>query len=280
VPPQTAQVALLVLGGVGALTIRTSWRHGVAWVRAARTCRRSSAAPGGMVVVDDPVPQACAVPGRFGDRGRVLVTTGILRALGADERQVMLAHERAHLRERHHLYRTGAAIASAMNPLLAALPRAVEYTTERWADEQAAEDVGDRRLAARAIARAALATTRYTQQADAARLQFGHGDVPSRISKLLTAPPRRHPFTAAVLIVAVVACLAAANEAGADTESLLDQARSHPAARMTVASWGRGQTEGGAAQGLAPTRTEGPRGTPGGGAAGSRTSMPYVWILR
>lgn len=228
VPRPAAQLALLALAVVGALAVRTAARQALALRRASRTCRRAPAASGGLVVVDDPVPHAYAVPGGFGHPGRVVVTTGILRALGAEERRVLLAHERAHLRHRHHLYRTVAAVAAALNPLLASLPRAVEYTTERWADERAAEEVGDRRVAARAIVKAALAGGERQRRAGLAALAFGHGDVLRRVNHLLTAPPRRRPLTAAALIVAVAACLVATNQSRADTESLFEEAETSP----------------------------------------------------
>ncbi|MEU6409781.1 M48 family metalloprotease [Microbispora sp. NPDC046933] len=227
VPRPAAQLALVVLAVVGVLTIRTAARQCLALRRASRACRHASAASGGLVVVDDPVPHAYAVPGGFGGPGRVVVTTGMLRALGAEERRVMLAHEHAHLRHHHHVYRTVAVVAAALNPLLASLPRAVEYTTERWADERAAAEVGDRRTAARAIVKAALATG-DRRRAGLAALAFGHGDVLPRVNHLLAAPPRRRPLTAAALIVAVAACLVATNESRTDTESLFEEAESSP----------------------------------------------------
>jgi beta-lactamase regulating signal transducer with metallopeptidase domain len=148
----------------------------------------------------------------------------MLRSLTADERRVLLAHERAHLRHRHHLYRAAAAVSAALNPMLAALPRTVEYATERWADERAAEGVGDRRLAARAIIQAALVTTRYRGSPAGVALGFDQADVPSRIGSLLAAPPRRRPFVAAVLVAALATCLYAANDARADTEKLFENA--------------------------------------------------------
>ncbi|MBX6385184.1 MAG: M56 family metallopeptidase [Microbispora sp.] len=233
VPPLIGQLALLALGGVGVSTVKTLVHNGLALIRSARTCRQTRSGPGGLVVVDDPHPRACALPGgRFGVHGRILVTTGMLRALSAEDRRVLLAHERAHLRHCHHLYRAAAAVAAAMNPLLAALPRAVEYATERWSDEQAAEDVGDRRVAARAITRAALAATRYARNAAAPVMKFSDNDVPARVRNLLTAPPRHHPLLGAILVVTAVACLTAVNEACADTETIFKRALYPPAVAL------------------------------------------------
>ncbi|MEV1170105.1 M56 family metallopeptidase [Nonomuraea sp. NPDC049784] len=242
VPTPIATLALLILAVVGAFTLKAATRHGLALRRAARACREMTGGPDGLVVVDDPVPQAYAVPGRRTGGGRIVVTTAMLRTLSVAERRVLIAHERAHLRDRHHLYRTVAAVTAALNPLLRALPAAVDYTTERWADERAAADAGDRRTTARAITRAALATTKSSHSA-ASTLGFGHGDVPKRVTHLLAAPPRRRPLISAVLIVTMAACLAAANEARADTESLFEKA--YPSAAAAVTAVPHPQTDSG-----------------------------------
>jgi Zn-dependent protease with chaperone function len=234
VSPLTAMIALLALGILSVAATATAARRCLDYLRTARTLRHMRGGPGGLVIVDDPAPGAYAVPGLPGHRGRVVVSTGILRVLGAEERRVLLAHERAHLHDRHHLYRAVATVVAALNPLLAALPKTVEYTTERWADEIAAGEVGDRRLAARAVATAALATVRHPHRAGGAMLGFDHGDVPSRVTCLLADPPRRHPLATAVLIMALAACLAAVNEVRADTESLFEEAETHPATPLTV----------------------------------------------
>src|SRR5260370_5544979 len=87
-----------------------------------------------------------------------MVVTGGRRA-GLDEpgRAALLAHEQAHLAGFHYLFTTAARLAATASPLLRPVARAVEYTVERWADERAATVVGDRRLVAQAIRRAALA---------------------------------------------------------------------------------------------------------------------------
>lgn len=54
----------------------------------------------GAVVVAQDVPMAYCLPGRG---GRVVLTTAALSALAPEELDAVLAHERAHLRGRHHL---------------------------------------------------------------------------------------------------------------------------------------------------------------------------------
>ncbi|MBE1610051.1 hypothetical protein [Actinopolymorpha pittospori] len=77
---------------------------------------------------------------------------------------------------------------AAANPLLATTARVVRLTTERWADEDAAAELGDRPLVARALARAALARSSYKAHAEAGTTAATGGDVPSRVQSLLHPP--------------------------------------------------------------------------------------------
>ncbi|MGA5299766.1 M48 family metalloprotease [Nucisporomicrobium flavum] len=126
--------------------------------RTHRQLRAVGAAQQGLVIADWSAPLAVAVPGQLGHDGHLLVTTGILRLLNAEERRVVFAHEQAHLAHGHHRLVAVAAAAAALNPLLVPVRDAVAYLVERWADEEAALAVGDRDLTAQAVARAALAT--------------------------------------------------------------------------------------------------------------------------
>lgn len=109
---------------------------------------------------DDPyayaVPGTPARPGRPARAGRIAVSRGMLRSLDEDERCALFAHERAHLNCRHHRYLLAVRLAGCVNPLLLPLRSAVAFSAERWADEEAARAVGDRRLTARAVGKAAL----------------------------------------------------------------------------------------------------------------------------
>jgi Zn-dependent protease with chaperone function len=189
-----------------------------------RRLRAVCAASGSdLVVLADPVPHAFAAPG-----GHVVVSTGMLAALSPAERRVLLAHERAHLRAGHHWHTGIVRAAAAINPLLAALRTTSTYLCERWADESAATVVGDRRLAATALARAALAATAAPrgpalgpdQQGGVRRLAGGlgyhHAGVPGRIAALqrAPAPPRSTAYLA--LLALVSAAVAADVEATAD----------------------------------------------------------------
>lgn len=178
---------------------------------------------GDLSVVQDASPDAYALPGR---PGRVVVTTGMLRALDPAEREALLAHERAHLAGRHHLFLAAVALAAACHPLLRGLRAPLSYALERWADESAASAVGDRRLAARAIGRAALAT-RATGLRPAGALAVAEGPVPRRVAALLSpavAPTasRRLRLVAAFLFGCLVFSGTCAMEAAYDLHGAVE----------------------------------------------------------
>ncbi|KUN79486.1 peptidase M48 [Streptomyces bungoensis] len=202
----------------------------VAWrvyraVRAERRTRRAlrrlcagQPADTELVVAASQVPRAFAIPGR---PGRILVTSAMLSALEPAERRVLLAHERAHLAHRHGALVTAATLAAAANPLLGPVRSAAVFLVERWADEQAAAAVGDRRTTARALARAALTAGR---SGPACALNFTDRSVTLRIAALLAGPPPRlWPAAAAVLALGALPALLAA-DATSDLLALLSGA--------------------------------------------------------
>jgi beta-lactamase regulating signal transducer with metallopeptidase domain len=113
------------------------------------------------------------------------VAEAVERALDHDERAVLLAHERAHLSERHHWLRAVVDAAAAVNPLLRPARDTVAFLLERCADEAAADTVGSRTLAARSLARAALATTDATR---GEALAFQRLAITTRVAALQVAP--------------------------------------------------------------------------------------------
>jgi Zn-dependent protease with chaperone function len=206
---------LVLLASVLALVV-VSWRRVRVLVEARRECRELSVA-GDLAVLDDPVPAAFALPG---SPGRVVVSSGMLRALAADERRALLAHERAHLRHRHHLFLLVLQLAAAVHPLLRPLARAGAFAAERWADEEAAAEVGDRPLVARAVARAALAVKRAPQPA----LAVTGGPVPQRVQALMAPPAPMRRGLVTVFGAVMLACCLSVAEATHDTEELFETA--------------------------------------------------------
>jgi hypothetical protein len=199
VPGPIALLAALILAA-GGIRLIVDLRRRVSTHRELRAVGTPAA---GLVVADWATPLAVAIPGR---PGHLLVTTGILGALDADERRVLFAHEQAHLSHHHHRLVTAAGVAAALNPLLIPAREAVAYLVERWADEEAATTVGDRDLTARAVARAALATAKPRPPA---ALAMNGGAVVHRVQALgAPAPSRRwHRLLGPALVAA--GCLAA-----------------------------------------------------------------------
>lgn len=183
------------LAAVTVLCGRTLHRHG----RVTRRARRAlTALPGRAVaVLPDSTPYAYALP------ERIVVTSALLDGLAPGERRALFAHERAHLAARHHRHLLAVHLAARANPFLRPLRTAVRYTAERWADEEAARSVGDRRTVARAIGKAALLSAGTPAPTLAALAAAGA--VPRRVAALLGPAPvaRTWPsaFTAAGLAV-------------------------------------------------------------------------------
>lgn len=158
---------------------------------------RSPVVDSELVVLPGSHATAYAVPG---NPGHIVVSAGMLRALDDQERRVLLAHERAHLRHKHHRYLRLSELSATSVPLLRPVSKRIRFATERWADEVAASAVGDRRLAARAIARAALATTPGPSPA----LAMAALGVPARVNALLEdSSARSHVGTATIGLTAI-----------------------------------------------------------------------------
>lgn len=143
---------LAVLAFVIAVRVRPGPEH-----QAVREAMRSGVAPhreidGTLVaVVEAEHALACAVPGRSGG---VLVSTGLADRLRTDELEAVVAHERAHLQQRH------AAVVAVAESIERAVPwipgaRAMARST-RVLVEFAADDAAARRTGRDAVRRAVL----------------------------------------------------------------------------------------------------------------------------
>jgi Zn-dependent protease with chaperone function len=234
-----ALVAAALLAAATAAAAHAGWRRARALVCAARDARCLPGF-GQVVVVPDGAADAYTVPGW---PGRIVVTAGMLDALDPAERQVLLAHEGAHADNHHYLFTALAHFAAAANPLLRPVAAAVSYTVERWADETAARHCGDRRLAARAVGKAALASSRTRVPRNQAltpvtritgpllsparRLtrRSSLGPVPRRVAALLTPAPSVRPLLVAVAATVVLISGAAALDAAYDLHALVELAQ-------------------------------------------------------
>jgi Zn-dependent protease with chaperone function len=244
--PQAAQhhdpasLSVAVLAGIllvaaAAAAGRMLWRR----IRSlAQSAAEAACFPGNrqLVIVDDPAAEAYAVPGL---PGRIVISTGMLAALDPAEHDVLLAHERAHLKHHHYLFAAATHLAAAANPLLRPLATTVSYTIERWADESAAHTIGDRRRVAHTVGKAALAAkrTRARSWIPAAALGIlgrrpsnGPGPIPRRVAALLAPPATGRRLPLAMTVALLLATALCAAEAAHDLEALLEltkQAASH-----------------------------------------------------
>ncbi|MBP1301016.1 MULTISPECIES: M56 family metallopeptidase [unclassified Curtobacterium] len=146
-------VALL---GVAAFVVAVRVRPG-AEHEAVRQAMRSGTAPHRQIdgttvaLVEADHALACAVPGRSGG---VLVSTGLADLLRTDELEAVVAHERAHLTQRHAV---AVAVAESIERAVPWVPgaRAMARST-RVLVEFAADDAAARRVGRDALRRAVL----------------------------------------------------------------------------------------------------------------------------
>ncbi|MBW6437489.1 M56 family metallopeptidase [Actinoplanes hulinensis] len=217
-------LALLVAALTGVARV---WRTHRRDTRYARRYTGLPTVDGQVVVLDDDRAEAFAVPG--GD-GRIVVTTGMRDALDDVQYAALLAHERAHLRSRHHRLVLLAHLSAAVHPVFRLLTRHIDHLVERAADERAAAELGDRRGVARAIATAALVSD-STHRVGSLRMAppspdlSRAGAVPRRVASLIT-PRRNRPLLALALPAAIaVFSLAWTVECVVDLGELLIAAR-------------------------------------------------------
>lgn len=156
--------------------------------------------PGGTVsVVEADRPTVYCLPG---PQSRTVVTTAALRVLTPEQVAAAVAHERAHLRFRHHWLLTwGAAlrVAFAPLPLFAGFQDAAARLVEMAADDEAGRRHGRANTAAALLALSGPAPA---------------GTVPAapitveRIERLVNPPPAQRRLLVAIIAVAAIVVLA------------------------------------------------------------------------
>jgi len=154
----------------------------------------------GALVVDYPSAAAYCLPGL---RSQIVVSVGTLELLGRGELAAVLAHERAHLRERHDL------VLLPFTALRRAFPRSATCTDAHRCVALLVEMLADdRALRGRPARELVSALVRFgtagTCPAPAGALAAGEGEVAARVTRLIR-PVRPLP-TAVVLAI----CLASA----------------------------------------------------------------------
>jgi Zn-dependent protease with chaperone function len=191
--PQGAAAGLA--GGVLALGVlgRITWSAGLVIVQARRRrashddalalVARPAPIPGVRIIDDDQAAVYC-VPGRR----RIVLTTGALRCLDSRQLDAVLAHERAHLSERHHLVLTFADALRRAFPAIRFFAVAARQVSDLV--EAAADDAAVRREHRLTLAGALLAVA--TAGIPAGALGAGGTTAAQRIQRLIDPP---HPPT-------------------------------------------------------------------------------------
>lgn len=139
--------------------------------------------PGAVAITDNPRPFAFTLPGRG---GQVVISSGLVAMLEPHEQRIVIAHERAHAHHRHDRYLLVAHVAAAALPPLRPLAGRLQFSLERWADEAAVVDCGDRQLVARTLGKVALRSV-----TPIAVMSFAGLGVPARVAALLSPPSRQ-----------------------------------------------------------------------------------------
>ena len=164
----------------------------------------------GALVVDHPAAAAYCVPGL---RSAIVISAGALDLLDQAELAAVLAHERAHLRERHDLVLLP--FAALLRPFrwsaaARAAHAAVAMLVEMLADDQALRHrpVAARELATALIRVGAAGGGRAPLGGLAVADRGADGQVAARVSRLLRPAPRL-PWPAIALVCAAAATVVA-----------------------------------------------------------------------
>lgn len=193
--PSWVGVPSLLLAATGTVQI-------VSVVRTHRRLRHDH--PGSVEIAQHEQPFAFTLPGRG---GHVVLSSGLVELLDDDERRVVLAHEGAHAAHRHDRYLLVGRLATATVPMLRPLSSRLQFSLERWADEEAVKGCDDRRFVARTLGKVALHNV-----APVGALSFTGLGVPARVAALLSPPaptPRSSLLIGLWVAIAATGVLAA-----------------------------------------------------------------------
>jgi len=156
---------------------------------------------GGVEIVAHDEAFAYTLPGAG---GRVVLSDSLVGLLDPREYAVVVAHESAHARHRHDRVLLVARLGEAMVPAIRPLSNRLRFSLERWADDAAARQCGDRPFVARTLAKVALHGSSPSEL-----LGFTGLGVNARVAALL-APARGAPRRAALALIWVAIALSGA----------------------------------------------------------------------
>jgi len=195
--PTGAAVAGLAAVTVAAGVTRTVWRHRQERIRHRwMTDLVGRVLPGPeMVCLDVDQPAVYCLAGR---PGRIVLTRGALRVLEGDELAAAVAHEREHLRSRHHVL---LAVADGLARVFPFVPLVTQARRQlRYLVELAADDVAARRHGPWPLSRAITAVAAGSVPGNG--LGANTGNLLSRVERLRSSgrpPSPRARFTAAAV---------------------------------------------------------------------------------
>jgi len=158
----------------------------------------------GALVVDHPAAAAYCVPGL---KSKIVISAGALNLLDQAELAAVLAHERAHLRERHDLVLlpfTALLLVFRWTGVAREANAAVGLLVEMLADDRARRHRPARELAT-ALLRVGAAGGVH---APAGALAAGGGQVAARVSRLLRPAPRLSVPALALIGLAAIGAVA------------------------------------------------------------------------
>lgn len=198
-------LGVVVLAAVAVLTPRV--RALLEARRAAKALAGAAQGTAGSFVLDCASPVALTV-GFV--RPRVLLSTGLLRALPEASQGIVLAHERAHAARRDNLWKWIAQVLAVVHGRRTAALLAEDHALacEQACDARAAGECGD----AVAVAETILAVERLAASADAGQLASAFGgsaDVAARVDALLAEPRPRPSARGALVPIAALVAVAA-----------------------------------------------------------------------
>ena len=209
--PGGTLLATLGVVSSGILVARTGWCAFSTWrqdagERRARVAMldivgRSDIVPDALVL-DHQVPYAFCIGGR---RRRVVVTSALLESLDQRELEAVLAHEAAHLRQRHHLALTICRTTfGTLAPVFPAFRTAMPLV--RLLAELSADDSARRRIGAEPLQSALLRLARVSAPSGTLAASANH--VETRLIRLghhNTGLPRHRALLTGMIIAGVVA---------------------------------------------------------------------------
>lgn len=140
-----------IFGFIGLVLLSLSSWRALKLLMNERRLRKTSGE--GVVIVPDKDVYAYALPGR---RSSVVLSEGLVQKLSQTELDIVIAHEMAHVSNRHDRLLLLGRICAIFNPFLVATMDRLRFSLERIADQAAVDQSGDPGHVARTIAKVAL----------------------------------------------------------------------------------------------------------------------------